>query len=115
MTEPNSSTLQKPDPDEPSTELAQCCKPHGPDLRTRGRTTFTDGVVEKIAGIAARGVPGNGFGDLADHGFGSGVGALVDRQFPIVRCSGARYFSAADRTCEAVTFATRSDRFISMS
>jgi hypothetical protein len=50
MTESNSSTLQKPDPDEPSTELdtmLQAARP-GPQEppETRGRTTFTDGAVE---------------------------------------------------------------------
>jgi hypothetical protein len=80
MTEPNSSTLQKPDPDEPSTELdtmlqAARLGPQEPP-ETRGRTTFTDGVVEKIAGIAAREVPGiNALGG----GFTRTMGAVRDR------------------------------------
>ncbi|MFD9196315.1 Asp23/Gls24 family envelope stress response protein [Streptomyces phaeochromogenes] len=80
MTEPNGSTLQKPDTDEPSTELGtmlQAARP-GPQEppETRGRTTIADGVVEKIAGIAAREVPGiNALGG----GFTRTMGAVRDR------------------------------------
>lgn len=48
----------------------------GGDPATRGRTTIADGVVEKIAGLAARDVPGV-------HDLGSGLsrtfGAMRDR------------------------------------
>ncbi|MFE9775891.1 Asp23/Gls24 family envelope stress response protein [Streptomyces sp. NPDC005931] len=48
----------------------------GGDPATRGRTTIADGVVEKIAGLAARDVPGV-------HAMGSGLsrtfGAVRDR------------------------------------
>ncbi|MEU3250286.1 Asp23/Gls24 family envelope stress response protein [Streptomyces sp. NPDC006997] len=48
----------------------------GGDPGTRGRTTIADGVVEKIAGLAARDVPGV-------HAMGSGIsrtfGAVRDR------------------------------------
>ena len=50
MTEPNGSTLQKSDPDEPSIgvgKMLQSAQP-GPQEppETRGRTTIADGVVE---------------------------------------------------------------------
>ncbi|GGX75520.1 Asp23/Gls24 family envelope stress response protein [Streptomyces fructofermentans] len=48
----------------------------GGDPASRGRTTISDGVVEKIAGLAARDVPGV-------HAMGSGIsrtfGAMRDR------------------------------------
>lgn len=58
-------------PDEPSVT-----KRGGGAPATRGRTTIADGVVEKIAGLAARDVPGV-------HAMGSGlsrtIGAVRDR------------------------------------
>ncbi|MEU9324709.1 Asp23/Gls24 family envelope stress response protein [Streptomyces canus] len=80
MTEPNASTLPEPEPGEPRTDLGTT--PHAARLRlqeppeTRGRTTVADGVVEKIAGIAAQEVPGI-------HALGGGfvrtMGAMRDR------------------------------------
>ncbi|WP_405513611.1 Asp23/Gls24 family envelope stress response protein [Streptomyces canus] len=80
MTEPNGSALPEPEPGEPRTDLGTT--PHAARLRlqeppeTRGRTTIADGVVEKIAGIAAREVPGI-------HALGGGfvrtMGAMRDR------------------------------------
>ncbi|WP_151477999.1 Asp23/Gls24 family envelope stress response protein [Streptomyces albicerus] len=80
MTEPNSSTLQKAGPDESRTgvgTMLQAARP-GPQEPpgTRGRTTIADGVVEKIAGIAAREVPGvNALGG----GFTRTMAAVRDR------------------------------------
>ena len=80
MTEPNSSTLQKAGPDEPRAgvgTMLQAARP-GPQEPpgTRGRTTIADGVVEKIAGIAAREVPGiNALGG----GFTRTMAAVRDR------------------------------------
>ena len=80
MTEPNGSTLPKPEPGEPRTNLGTTRHAARPRLQeppeTRGRTTIADGVVEKIAGIAAREVPGI-------HALGGGfvrtMGAMRDR------------------------------------
>ncbi|MFJ4202265.1 Asp23/Gls24 family envelope stress response protein [Streptomyces sviceus] len=73
MTEPNGSTLQRPGADEPrarlGTRLPVASEP-------RGRTTIADGVVEKIAGIAAREVPGV---HALGGGFARTMGAMRDR------------------------------------
>lgn len=80
MTEPNGSTLQKSDPDEPGIgvgTMLQTARP-GPQEppETRGRTTIADGVVEKISGIAAREVPGI---HALGGGFTRTMGAVRDR------------------------------------
>ncbi|MFI9761132.1 Asp23/Gls24 family envelope stress response protein [Streptomyces sp. NPDC051963] len=80
MTEPNGSTLQKSDPGEQRTgvgAMPQTARP-GPQEppETRGRTTIADGVVEKIAGIAAREVPGI---HALGGGFTRTMGAVRDR------------------------------------
>ncbi|WP_028799166.1 Asp23/Gls24 family envelope stress response protein [Streptomyces sp. 142MFCol3.1] len=50
--------------------------PHGSDPGSRGRTTIADGTVAKIAGMAARDVPGvHSMGD----GFARGMGAMRER------------------------------------
>ncbi|KUN74646.1 stress protein [Streptomyces canus] len=80
MTEPNGSTLPTPGPGEPRTDLGTTPHAAHPRLQappeTRGRTTIADGVVEKIAGIAAREIPGI-------HALGGGfvrtMGAMRDR------------------------------------
>ncbi|SNX62968.1 uncharacterized alkaline shock family protein YloU [Streptomyces sp. TLI_55] len=80
MTEPNGSTLPQPDPREPSTDLGTTLHAARPGLQeppeTRGRTTIADGVVEKIAGIAAREVPGI---HALGGGFTRTMGAMRDR------------------------------------
>ncbi|WP_406493913.1 Asp23/Gls24 family envelope stress response protein [Streptomyces sp. NBC_01604] len=80
MTEPNSPPLQKPDPDGPRTGMGATLQaartgPQEPP-ETRGRTTIADGVVEKIAGIAAREVPGI---HALGGGFTRTMGAVRDR------------------------------------
>lgn len=80
MTEPNGSTLPEPGPGEHRTDLGTtpyAARPrHQGPPETRGRTTIADGVVEKIAGIAAWEVPGI-------HALGGGfvrtMGAMRDR------------------------------------
>lgn len=67
--------LSKASPDE-ATGLSSTTKRGGGDPATRGRTTIADGVVEKIAGLAARDVDGV-------HAMGGGLartfGAVRDR------------------------------------
>ncbi|MGW7715822.1 Asp23/Gls24 family envelope stress response protein [Streptomyces chartreusis] len=50
--------------------------PHGSDPGSRGRTTIADGVVAKIAGMAARDVPGV---HSMGGGFARGMGAMRER------------------------------------
>ncbi|MFD6026169.1 Asp23/Gls24 family envelope stress response protein [Streptomyces griseoluteus] len=61
---------------EPQTSARRQTRSAGGDPATRGRTTIADGVVEKIAGMAARDVEGV-------HAMGSGfsrtLGAVRDR------------------------------------
>ncbi|MET9911026.1 Asp23/Gls24 family envelope stress response protein [Streptomyces sp. NPDC006476] len=80
MTEPNGSTLPQPDPGEPRTDPGTTLHAARPRLQvppeTRGRTTIADGVVEKIAGIAAREVPGI---HALGGGFTRTMGAMRDR------------------------------------
>jgi uncharacterized alkaline shock family protein YloU len=80
MTEPNGSPLPEPDPGEPRTALGTTPRSARPRLQeppeTRGRTTIADGVVEKIAGIAAREVPGI---HALGGGFTRTMGAMRDR------------------------------------
>ncbi|MFC3576085.1 Asp23/Gls24 family envelope stress response protein [Streptomyces yaanensis] len=64
---------------ESAKETPQTRKPTrrgGGDPATRGRTTIADGVVEKIAGLAAREVPG--VYDMGG-GFGRALGAVRER------------------------------------
>ncbi|MFE2096471.1 MULTISPECIES: Asp23/Gls24 family envelope stress response protein [unclassified Streptomyces] len=62
--------------DEPQVSTRKATRRGGGDPATRGRTTIADGVVEKIAGMAAREV-------LGVHAMGSGLartfGAVRDR------------------------------------
>ena len=80
MTESNGSTLYRSDPDEvgmgagATPRTAQPGSQEPPE--TRGRTTIADGVVEKIAGIAAREVPGI---HALGGGFTRTMGAVRDR------------------------------------
>jgi uncharacterized alkaline shock family protein YloU len=80
MTEPNGSTLQKPDSEEPRTGVGTMLQTPQPGPRkppeTRGRMTIADGVVEKIAGIAAREVHGI---HALGGGFARTMGAVRDR------------------------------------
>ncbi|MEU7055469.1 Asp23/Gls24 family envelope stress response protein [Streptomyces sp. NPDC046197] len=63
-------------PETPATRRAQATRRGGGDPAARGRTTIADGVVEKIAGLAARDV-------LGVHAMGGGLsrtfGAMRDR------------------------------------
>ncbi|MEU7580777.1 Asp23/Gls24 family envelope stress response protein [Streptomyces sp. NPDC041068] len=69
-----SQTLEKESPDETAAKTAT--RRGGGDPGSRGRTTIADGVVEKIAGLAARDVVGV-------HAMGGGLartfGAVRDR------------------------------------
>jgi uncharacterized alkaline shock family protein YloU len=80
MTEPNESTLPKPDLGEPRTDQGTTLHAAHPRLQeppeTRGRTAIADGVVEKIAGIAAGEVPGI---HALGGGFTRTMGAMRDR------------------------------------
>ncbi len=79
MTEPNRTGATESGVELPGTSggrRAQSAKRGGGDPGARGRTTIADGVVEKIAGLAARDVVGV-------HAMGSGIsrtfGAVRDR------------------------------------
>ncbi|MEU6258270.1 Asp23/Gls24 family envelope stress response protein [Streptomyces sp. NPDC047043] len=76
MTEQSRTRAPGDAPDTPSMRKAQTTRRGGGDPATRGRTTIADGVVEKIAGLAARDVVGV-------HALGSGIsrtfGAVRDR------------------------------------
>ncbi|MEX1653276.1 Asp23/Gls24 family envelope stress response protein [Streptomyces pseudovenezuelae] len=80
MTEPNGSAVPQPGPGEPRTDLGTTLRSSRPRLQgppeARGRTTIADGVVEKIAGIAAREVPGI---HALGGGFARTMGAMRDR------------------------------------
>ncbi|MFF7750204.1 Asp23/Gls24 family envelope stress response protein [Streptomyces sp. NPDC007971] len=72
-----SETTTTPDGDsEPQVSTRKATRRGGGDPAARGRTTIADGVVEKIAGLAARDV-------LGVHAMGSGLsrtlGAVRDR------------------------------------
>ncbi|MGW1723986.1 Asp23/Gls24 family envelope stress response protein [Streptomyces sp. NPDC002306] len=75
MTEPNRTQYPEGGA-EPSVQTRKATRRGGGDPATRGRTTIADGVVEKIAGLAARDV-------LGVHAMGSGLsrtlGAVRDR------------------------------------
>ena len=51
--------------------------PQGSDPGSRGRTTIADGVVAKVAGMAARDVPGV---HAMGGGFARGMGAMRERR-----------------------------------
>ncbi|MDQ0990150.1 Asp23/Gls24 family envelope stress response protein [Streptomyces sp. V3I7] len=74
MREPNPTT--SPDETEPGLQTRKPTRRGGGDPASRGRTTIADGVVEKIAGLAARDVMGV-------HAMGGGLsrtlGAVRDR------------------------------------
>ncbi|MFJ3310202.1 Asp23/Gls24 family envelope stress response protein [Streptomyces sp. NPDC086549] len=75
MTEQNRATTPEGDT-QPSVQTRKATRRGGGDPASRGRTTIADGVVEKIAGLAARDV-------LGVHAMGSGLsrtfGAVRDR------------------------------------
>ncbi|WP_328625067.1 Asp23/Gls24 family envelope stress response protein [Streptomyces sp. NBC_00353] len=72
--------LSRPETTRPASESTHGAGPHGENRRTepgaRGRTTIADGVVAKIAGLAARGVPGV---QSMGGGFVRGMGTVRDR------------------------------------
>ncbi|MEU6401998.1 Asp23/Gls24 family envelope stress response protein [Streptomyces sp. NPDC046985] len=79
MTEPGpvrTPVSEREAPESPATRKTQATRRGLGDPATRGRTTIADGVVEKIAGLAAREVPGV-------YALGSGLsrtfGAVRDR------------------------------------
>jgi uncharacterized alkaline shock family protein YloU len=87
VTEPISQTQRKSPPDEFHTPVG--AKPQTgarEQAATRGRTTIADGVVEKIAGIATREVPGI---HALGGGFSRSMGAVRDR-VPGARSSAGR-------------------------
>ncbi|MEU3026526.1 Asp23/Gls24 family envelope stress response protein [Streptomyces incarnatus] len=61
---------------EPQTSTRKAVRRGGGDPSTRGRTTIADGVVEKIAGMAARDVIGV---YVMGSGFARTLGAVRDR------------------------------------
>ncbi|MFJ7197273.1 MULTISPECIES: Asp23/Gls24 family envelope stress response protein [unclassified Streptomyces] len=69
-------TTQRNRPESPGNESSTLIKRGGGAPATRGRTTIADGVVEKIAGMAARDVVGvNAMGG----GFSRTLGAVRER------------------------------------
>ncbi|MFC9630331.1 Asp23/Gls24 family envelope stress response protein [Streptomyces mirabilis] len=76
MTEQNRSDSPGSEKEAPQSRKPGVTKRGGGDPATRGRTTIADGVVEKIAGLAARDV-------LGVHAMGGGLsrtfGAVRDR------------------------------------
>ncbi|MFE3162395.1 Asp23/Gls24 family envelope stress response protein [Streptomyces sp. NPDC059224] len=73
MTETTTAEPEQ-DPRDPAVQTRKAVRRGGGDPSTRGRTTIADGVVEKIAGLAARDVVGV-------HAMGSGLA----RTFGVVR------------------------------
>ncbi|WP_371750387.1 Asp23/Gls24 family envelope stress response protein [Streptomyces sp. NBC_01283] len=70
-------TQHKIRPDDPHTAVGTTLETGARELAaTRGKTTIADGVVEKIAGIAAREAPGI---HALGGGFSRTVGAMRDR------------------------------------
>lgn len=87
MAEPMGQTLRKPETDEfrtppQSTTLEPAKSGAGQTPATRGRTTIAGGVVEKIAALAAREVPGvNAMGS----GLARTLGAIRPGRAPVTR------------------------------
>ncbi|MEV2255208.1 Asp23/Gls24 family envelope stress response protein [Streptomyces sp. NPDC050147] len=77
MTEPISQTQHKVRPEDPRAAVGTTLETGARELAAiRGKTIIADGVVEKIAGIAAREVPGI---HALGGGFSRTVGAMRDR------------------------------------